>query len=73
MDVTDETLARHSAMELQKSLERVQNFSKVVIVNYKNGNFIFTSEIYNIFHDLERMKYEKFDRVNFQDFILGNP
>ena len=48
MDVTDETLARQSSMELQKSLERVQNFSKVVIVNYKNGNFIFTSEIYNI-------------------------
>ena len=31
------------------------------------------SEIFKVFHDLEKMKHEKFDRVHFQDFILGNP
>ncbi len=47
-DITEETLAKQSALELQHSLEIIQSTSKIVIAQLRNGKFTWTSEIYNI-------------------------
>jgi len=47
-DVTEETLAKKSAIELQNNLESIQNISKIVIGKYEDGKYSWTSEIYNI-------------------------
>lgn len=47
-DVTEETLAKKSAMELQKSLSIIQSSSKIVIASFKDKIFSWTDEIYKI-------------------------
>ena len=38
-DVTEETLAKKSAIELQNNLESIQNISKIVIGKYEDGKY----------------------------------
>ncbi len=48
MDVTNEVLIKESATELQNNLKHIQKNSKIVITTFSNGEFKYTSEIYNI-------------------------
>ena len=77
-----ELIGREGDMEseIKKFIDKLFEQHQKILIDHLNQEFSHLylprtqcSEIYNIFHDLERMKYEKFDRVNFQDFILGNP
>jgi two-component sensor histidine kinase len=47
-DVTEETLAKESALELQREVGIIQKGSKIALVHYQNGEFYWTSEIYDI-------------------------
>ena len=47
-DITEETLAKNSAMKLESSLNSISEFSKIVISSYENGEYKWTPEIYNI-------------------------
>ena len=47
-DITDKILAEKSALDLQYSLDNIQDISKIVISSYKDGKYSWTPEIYNI-------------------------
>ena len=47
-DITEETVAKKSALDLQRSLEIIQSASKIVIAHVKDGKYTWTSEIYDI-------------------------
>lgn len=75
-----ETITNDCQTSIKKFIDKLFEQHQKILIDHLNQEFSHLylprtqcSEIYNIFHDLERMKYEKFDRVNFQDFILGNP
>ncbi|MDD3408447.1 MAG: histidine kinase dimerization/phosphoacceptor domain -containing protein, partial [Methanobacteriaceae archaeon] len=46
--ITDKILAEKSALDLQYSLDNIQDISKIVISSYKDGKYSWTPEIYNI-------------------------
>ncbi|WP_413827145.1 PAS domain-containing sensor histidine kinase, partial [Methanobrevibacter sp. UBA313] len=48
MDVTEETLAKNEAFELQDNINQIQSLSKIFITTYKDGNFTYTDEAYNL-------------------------
>ena len=47
-DITEETLAKQSAFELQRNLDVIQDISKIVIGTFEDGKYSWTSEIYHI-------------------------
>jgi len=47
-DVTEETLAKEEALILEENFSVIQSSSKIFIGHYENGEYYFTSEIYNI-------------------------
>jgi PAS domain-containing protein len=47
-DITEEEFAKQNALELQENLRSIEEFSKIVLVSFKDGEFSWTPEIYNI-------------------------
>ena len=47
-DVTEETLTKESALQLQEDVRIIQKGSKITLVHYENEEFKWTSEIYDI-------------------------
>lgn len=45
MDITEETLAKKSAIDLENNLKHIQKYSKIVIATLINGVYTYTSEI----------------------------
>jgi two-component sensor histidine kinase/PAS domain-containing protein len=65
-DVTEEAIARESVLELDRILNIVQDASKIVLVNYNNGKFTWTPEIYDI---LEIDSTDYLDDIDLIDFF----
>ena len=75
-----ETISNDCQANIKKFINILFEQHQKNLINHLNQEFSHLylprnecSEIFKVFHDLEKMKYEKFDRVHFQDFILGNP
>jgi PAS domain S-box-containing protein len=47
-DVTEETLSSMEALDLKESIDGIQEVSKIVVGTLQEGEYNFTSEIYNI-------------------------
>ena len=67
-DVTDEILAKEFNVDLQASLSTIQDISKIVVCNYKEGVYNWTPEIYNILE----IKPEDYDEHSdlLKDFLI---
>ncbi|MDD4594138.1 MAG: histidine kinase dimerization/phosphoacceptor domain -containing protein [Methanobacteriaceae archaeon] len=63
MDVTDDTLSKKSAIELENNLKFIQEFSKTVIGKYQDGFLSFTDEVYNI------LEIEPDPKLNGKDIV----
>ena len=75
-----ETISNDCQANIEKFIDKLFVQHQQNLINHLNQEFSHLylprnkcSEIFKVFHDLEKMKHEKFDRVHFQDFILGNP
>ena len=63
-DITEETIAKNSAFNLQENIEYLQGFSKIIIAEYEDGEYTFTDEVYNILETTPE-EYTYNDLVNF--------
>ena len=63
MDVTDDTLSKKSAIELENNLKFIQEFSKTVIGKYQDGFLSFTDEVFNI------LEIEPDPKLNGKDIV----
>ena len=75
-----ETISNDCQANIKKFINKLFEQHQKNLINHLNQEFRHLylprnecSEIFDIFNDLEKMKHEKFERVHFQNFILGNP
>ncbi|MDD4595060.1 MAG: PAS domain-containing protein, partial [Methanobacteriaceae archaeon] len=67
-DVTEETIAKEANVDLQSSLNTIQDISKIVVCNYKNDVYNWTPEIYNIL-EINPKDYDKHSDL-IKNFII---
>lgn len=75
-----ETISNDCQTNIKKFISKLFDEHQKKLINHVNQEFSHLylprnecSEIFTVFDDLEKMKHENFDRIHFQDFILGNP